>query len=121
MGDNAKSISLEMLKTCIKAYRSEVEGEMPDNKRYMAAMIRNALEIALRDFEAGGGDPYQSIIDHIGDNQITTPVELAEALRASKITLDSHADLLEALINASRNELKISNPHALKTDAALVG
>ena len=115
--DGSQNISLEMLRTAINAYTEEIQPCAAPDKRYMAAMIRNALEIVVRDFEAGRFDPYQSLIDLIGDNQISTKTELAAALRTSKISLDTHPELLKALINASRNELNISNPHALKSDA----
>ena len=116
-GDPPKNISLEILRTSLAAYKAEIEPGATPDKRYMAAMIRNALEIALRDFEAGSTDPYQPILDLIGDNKISTNTDLAAALRSIKITLNSHPELLNALINASRNELKVSNPHALKSDA----
>ena len=113
----SQNIPLEILRSSINAYSDEIEPGAAPEKRYMAAMVRNAMQISLRYFEAGGVDPYQSIIDRNGDNKISSKAELANALRASKITLDSHPDLLKALIDASRNELNISNPHALKSDA----
>ena len=115
--NNAQDISLEILQSCIKAYATEIEpGTAPDT-RYLAAMIRNGLQIALRDFETGRTDVYRSLIDLFDDAEISTTTELAKTLRTSKITMDSHPDLLKTLIDAARKELAISNPTALTTDA----
>ena len=115
--NNARNISLKTLRCCIEAYATEIEPGTAPDKRYMAAMIRNGLQIALRDFEAGRTDAYQSLIDLIDEDDIRTSIELANALRTSKITVEQQPDLLIGLINELRAELAISNPIALTNDA----
>jgi len=116
MSDNARDITLEMLRTAIKAYKAEVEPDIPGHKRYMAAMIRNALSITERKFAAGGKSSYGAALELVAGDAETLG-ELASALRSGKITLASHPELLAGLIDALRCELAISNPRALENDA----
>ncbi len=108
----ASKTSRELLETALKTYRAEIAPELSGAKRYVGAMVANAVEIAARALEAG--DPTAHLAD-LGDGGAPDLAALAAAIRSGEIGDRTHPRLREALRAYVRAKLEISNPKFLRS------
>ncbi|MBT3559178.1 MAG: hypothetical protein HN644_08560 [Rhodospirillales bacterium] len=83
----------------------------PQNERYVAAMIDNAMAIAERQ-DAGTEQIAEQALLHTiyGKETGADWPQLADDLRSGTISEDTHPQLLKHLIATVQQELAISNP-----------
>ncbi len=102
------NIARETLKTLVN--------DLPQNKRYDALMILNAMAIAAR--EVSGADDAGLVMENlkefyeIDENDNVSLVDLdrrlAKDIRAGKF--DSHSGIYDFLVKNVTRELQVSNP-----------
>ena len=95
--------------------KAEIVPGLSPEKRYAAAMIANALDIARREITTTDEGPLWAILDTAYDDGDGTPVQLATDIRAGKITEATHPGLAAKLRNVLIAELKVRNPRFLRS------
>lgn len=106
-----------LLELALHALKTELAPHLPPDKRYAAAMLVNALEIARRGITGDAEAAPWEILDKLYDDGEGTPRQLAADIRASEIDDDSHPDLAARLRKLVLAELKITNPRVAKARA----
>jgi len=114
MPENSET-SRRLLEIAQKTYRSENLEELSGSKRYMAAMVANAMDIAARalEHEEPAGH-LAGLMENAGADGSAGLTELARAIREGRISAATHPDLHETLLAYVRAKLEISNPRFLK-------
>ena len=111
-----KRIAAEtLIELCVHTLRRELQPNVPADKRYTAAMVANALEIARREILTDTETAQWDLLDAIYDDGEGTLQQLAADIRSGKVSADTHPALpakLRALVVA---ELKVRNPRFLKS------
>ena len=111
----AKRINAEtLIELAIETLRNELAASLPAGKRYTAAMVANALEIARREILIDGEGVQWKLLDQIYDDGEGSPKELAADIRSGRIDDMSHPDLAERLTGLVVAELEVRNPRFLK-------
>lgn len=110
-GKNAESL----LDLAIETLKSEINPALPPQKRYAAAMVANALDIARRDVVAAEDADELKLLDAIYEDGDGTLKQLATDIRKGDVTEDMHPDIRERLRAHLVAELKIRNPRFLKS------
>ena len=95
----------------LSAYRDEILPTVPAEKRYLAAMIGNALEIAGRDLDDGIKRAGTELLDAVLPGG-TIP-GLAIAIRENHVSDATHPNLRRHLLDFLEAELAIQNPKFL--------
>lgn len=103
--------SRELLETALRTYRAEMAPQLSGSKRYVGAMVANAVEVAIRALEAD--DPADQLAG-LGDGARDLAA-LAAAIRSGEIGDKTHPGLREALRAYVRAKLEISNPKFLRS------
>ena len=93
--------------------RDEVAASLPPEKRYAAAMIANALEIARRGIVSDGDSAAWTLLDRIYDEGEGTLDQLARDIRSGEVDTDAHPDLRDRLRDIVVAELRVTNPRFL--------
>jgi hypothetical protein len=93
--------------------RAEITPSLPADKRYTAAMIANALDIARREVMTDGDEAQWALLDRIYEEGEGSLARLAADIRDGTVSEATHADLAEDLRKLLVAELKITNPKAL--------
>ncbi len=104
-----------LLALATETLKAELLPSLPADKRYTAAMIINALDIARRGITTTDEAPLFAILDTVYDDGDGNPTDLARDIRAGKISEATHPGLalkLRALVIA---ELKVRNPRFLRS------
>lgn len=98
----------------IDTLRAELQEALPPEKRYAAAMIANALEIARREFadEAREAATW-ALLDKAYEEGEGSLAALARDIRSGEIDDDAVAGLRALLRNLLIAELKVANPRFL--------
>ena len=98
----------------IDTLRAELQEALPPEKRYAAAMIANALEIARREFadEAREAATW-ALLDKAYEEGEGSLAALARDIRSGEIDDDAVAGLRGLLRNLLIAELKVANPRFL--------
>ncbi len=102
-----------LIALAVTTLRSEIAPSLPADKRYTAAMIANALEIARREVLSEGDEAQWALLDKVYEEGEGTLPQLAADIRdgtVSETTLPTLAEDLRKLLLA---ELKIANPKKL--------
>lgn len=111
MADDAYA-TRALLELALAAYRKDLLGSLPASKRYLGAMVANALEIALRDLDDLVERSQTELLDALlpgGDI-----VSLAAAIRSGAVPADGQeAALRSALLRHLETELTVRNPRFL--------
>ena len=111
-----KRISAEsLIELAAETLRSEIAPTLPAEKRYLAAMIGNALEIARREIITDGETAAWTLLDTLYPDGDGTAARLAADIRHGKFSDRTHADLRKNLRAILVSELKIRNPKFLST------
>lgn len=100
-----------LLATALAAYRAEIMPALPPEKRYLAAMIGNALDIAARDLDDGNERAETALLDQLLPGG--TVAELAAAIRSGAISDITHRELRTLLKGHIEAELAVRNPKFL--------
>jgi hypothetical protein len=104
-----------LLALATETLKAELLPALPADKRYAAAMVINALDIARRGITTTDEAPLFALLDSVYDDGDGNPADLARDIRAGKVTEASHPGLalkLRALVVA---ELKVRNPRFLRS------
>jgi hypothetical protein len=112
----AKRLTPEtLIALAAETMKSELLPSLPADKRYAAAMVINALDIARRGITTTDEAPLFALLDTTYDDGDGTTADLARDIRAGKVTEATHPGLhtkLRALVVA---ELKVRNPRFLRS------
>jgi len=103
-----------LLDLASEALRNEIAPSLPADKRYLAAMIGNALDIARREMAGEAEAATFALLDAVYDDGDGTLAQLAKDIRAGKVTDQSYADLRKRLKTQLMSELAVRNPRHLK-------
>ncbi len=98
----------------IETLKNEINPALPADKRYAAAMVANALEIARREIESAEDAAELALLDAFYEDGDGTLGQLAKDLRANEFSDKTHPDIVERLAAHLVAELKVRNPRALK-------
>lgn len=104
-----------LLALATETLKAELLPALPADKRYAAAMVINALDIARRGITTTDEAPLFAILDTVYDDGDGNPTDLARDIRAGTVTEATHPGLglkLRALVIA---ELKVRNPRFLRS------
>jgi hypothetical protein len=102
-----------LLGLAIEMLKSEIQPALPADKRYAAAMLANALEIAMRAVAVEEDAPTLAVLDHFYEDGDGTAEQLARDIREGRITDATHGDLGRRLRALVVGELKVRNPRLL--------
>ncbi len=104
-----------LLDLAIETLKAEINPALPADKRYAAAMLANALEIARREVEAAEDAHELTLLDYFYEDGDGTLKQLASDLRKGEISEVGHPDIRERLRAHLVAELKIRNPRFLRS------
>ena len=114
-----KRISADtLLELAIVALRTDLAPHLPADKRYEAAMLGNALEIARREMKSDGETPLWKLLDTLYDDGEGSPRQLALDIRAGTVSETTTPGLGDTLLAIVANELEIRNPKFLASRRA---
>ena len=102
-----------LIALAVATLRSGITPALPADKRYQAAMIANALEIARPQVMAEGEEGQWALLDVVYDEGEGTLERLAADIRDGTLSEKSLPTLAEDLRKLLLAELKIANPKAL--------
>lgn len=100
------------------AFKSEIAPSLPADKRYLAAMIGNALDVSRREIAQEEEALAFELLDHFFEDGDGTLVQLARDIRSRKVSDTTHPDLRARLKAHLANELKVRNPRFLTSRSA---
>ena len=104
-----------LLALATESLKADLLPSLPADKRYAAAMIINALDIARRGITTTDDAPLFALLDTVYDDGDGTSADLARDIRSGKVSEATHPGLglkLRALVVA---ELKVRNPRFLRS------
>lgn len=105
--------SEDLIGLAIETLKTELQPALPADKRYAAAMVLNALEIARREIMAAEDAVQLELLDAFYEDGDGTMQQLAADIRSGDISEKSHADLRRRLRAHLVAELKVRNPRFL--------
>lgn len=109
-----KRISAETLIELVSlTLQTEIMPALPPDRRYTAAMIANALDIARRDIIADGDSALWSLLDALYPEADGTAASLVADIRSGRVSDASQPDLRARLRSVVIAELKVRNPKFL--------
>ena len=104
-----------LLELALTTLREEIAPDLPVDKRYAAAMVANALEIARREVTTDADTPLWPLLDELYDLEVVgSPKQLAADIRSGKVSEATTPGLGKSLLGAVAAELAIRNPRFLK-------
>jgi hypothetical protein len=104
-----------LIELAIATLRQELAPALPSDKRYAAAMVANALEIARREVMADGDAARWELLDAVYDEGEGTLRQLASDIRDGSLGEAELPDLAERLRQLVEAELRITNPGFLSS------
>lgn len=109
-----KRISSEaLIELALAAVRVEIMPALPPDKRYTAAMVANALEIARREVTADAELPLWPLLDDLYEPGEGNAARLAADIRSGEVSETKTPGLGTKLKAVLEAELAISNPRFL--------
>jgi Domain of unknown function (DUF6285) len=112
----AKRLNAEtLIALAAETLKSELVPDLPPEKRYAAAMIANALDIARREITTADEAPLWAILDQVYDDGDGTPQQLSADIRAGTVSETTHPGLGAKLRAVVVAELKVRNPRFLRS------
>ena len=109
-----KRISADtLIELAIATLRTELAPHLSADKRYDAAMVVNALEIARREYKTEGETPLWPLLDELYDDGEGSPKQLALDIRLGTVSDGTTPGLGEKLLAIVKNELEVRNPRFL--------
>lgn len=105
-------LTSDLLRTALAAYRDELLPRLPSDRRYVGAMVANAMDIARR--RVAHDDPDKALLTYIYGDRPADLAKLARDIRAGQVNETSHGALAGALLHYLQAELAITNPRFLE-------
>ncbi|MFV0296356.1 MAG: DUF6285 domain-containing protein [Hyphomicrobiaceae bacterium] len=102
-----------LLDLVAEVFRTEIQPSLGGDKRYLAAMMGNALEIARREIGVEDEALDFELLDAFYDDGDGTMQQLATDIRSGTISDATNPDLRGRLKAHLANELKVRNPRFL--------
>jgi hypothetical protein len=99
-----------LIELAIATLRQELAPALPSDKRYAAAMVANALEIARREVMADGDAARWELLDAVYEEGQGTLRQLAADIRDGSLDEDELPDLGKRLEQLLEAELRVTNP-----------
>lgn len=99
------------------ALKTDIGPALPADKRYLVAMLANAIDIARRDIAGEAETAEFALLDVVYDDGDGTQQRLAADIRKGKVTDAKFPDLRKRLREHVVAELKVRNPRFLKAIA----
>jgi hypothetical protein len=109
-----------LIELAIATLRQELAPALPSDKRYAAAMVANALEIARREVMADGDAARWELLDAVYEEGEGSLRRLAADIRDGSIGEDELPDLGKRLVQLLEAELRITNPGYLSASTHTV-
>jgi len=103
-----------LLDLAAEVLRRELTPALPPEKRYEAAMVANALDIARREIAGEAEVAEFQLLDAVYDDGDGTQARLAKDIRSGQVSPATHPDLVRLLKANLIAELKVRNPRALQ-------
>ena len=107
-----------LIELAIASLRDEVVPSLPADKRYAAAMIANALQIARREIATDTEQPLWPLLDEIYDDGDGTPRKLAADIRSGIVGESTRPGVGRKLLSTLEAELAVVNPRFLASRGA---
>lgn len=104
-----------LLDLAIETLKTDLAPSLPADKRYAAAMVVNALEIARRDVSGEEGTVGLELLDRVYDDGEGTFRQLSGDIRSGRVTDAAVPDLRKQLRAMLIAELRVRNPRFLKS------
>lgn len=103
-----------LIDLAIATLKTEINPALPAEKRYAAAMVANALEIARREIDTAEDAAELTLLDAFYEDGDGTLGQLAKDLRTGEFGEKTHPDIAQRLSSHLTAELKVRNPRYLK-------
>lgn len=107
-----------LLALAIETLRNELMPALPAEKRYAAAMVANALEIAARDIAVQEEAAELALLDAVYEDGDGTMAQLAADIRRGTVDEKAQKDLRQRLAAHLAAELRVRNPRHLASRSA---
>lgn len=104
-----------LLDLVTEAFRNEIAPELSGEKRYLAAMISNALDIVRREVAVEEEALAFELLDAVYEDGDGTLGQLAKDIRSGGVSDATHPDLRRRLKAHLEGELKVRNPRFLES------
>ena len=105
-----------LLELSLATLRDELLPLLPPDKRYAAAMVVNAIEIAKREIAATDGEqPIWALLDEVYDDGEGSPATLATDIRSGIVDETTRPGLGKRLLAVLEAELAVTNPRFVKS------
>lgn len=101
-----------LLEVTLTTYAQDIQPSVPEGKRYVAAMVANALQIARRRMKAE--DPAAALLERLRDGSDIAFADLAQDIRTGRVSDSTHPGLAALLLEYVAAELTIANPRFLE-------
>ena len=119
MSQAYKTLGAETLLDLVaEAFKSEIAPALPAEKRYLAAMIANAIEVSRRAVAVEDEALAFQLLDAVYEDGDGTLAQLARDIRSGVVNDATHPELRARLKSHLANELKVRNPRFLASRAA---
>lgn len=103
-----------LLDLVAETLREEIAPVLPPDKRYAAAMMANAIDIARRELAGEAEAAEFALLDAIYDDGDGTLRRLAADIRSGEVSVSRHPSLHQHLRSQLIAELKVRNPRLIK-------
>lgn len=113
MSGGQKLGAAALLDLALEAFKVEIAPALPADKRYLAAMLTNALEIARREADVEEEALAFGLLDHVYEDGDGTAEELSREIRAGTVNDATHPGLRAKLKAHLAAELAVRNPRFL--------
>ena len=104
-----------LLDLVTESLKTEIGPAVPADKRYLVAMLANAVEIARREIQGEAEAAEFALLDSIYDEGEGTMVRLAADIRKGTVADEKFPDLRRRLREQVIAELSVRNPRFLKS------
>jgi hypothetical protein len=104
-----------LLDLVLETLRNEIAPVLPPEKRYAAAMIGNAIEIARRDMAGEADEAEYALLDRVYDDGDGSLQRLAKDIRSGAVNEEKVPDLLPLVRRQIIAELAVRNPRFVKS------
>jgi hypothetical protein len=102
-----------LLDLVAEAFKAEIIPALPTDKRYLGAMLANALDIARREVAVEADALSFALLDAVYEDGDGTLEQLARDIRSGGVSDTTHPDLRKRLKAHLASELRVRNPRFL--------
>jgi hypothetical protein len=116
MSTSYRTIGPEALLDLVaQTIRDDLLPGLPPDKRYLGAMLTNAVEIARRGLDDQYDAAQWALLDTIYDDGEGSLRQLARDIRKGAVSKTTHPDLADRFMRLVTAELAVVNPRFLAT------